>query len=797
MVSRRRMSIRSAIAAATIASTCLLRPTLASPGANVALGRTYTLQPSPNYPGRTSRSGTAELTDGKLVRGTAIWLQDGTVGWSSAHPVTITIDLGSEQVLDDVTWHTAAGSADVEWPTGLYALGSVDGEHYAELGDLIAVAADSNGPPPQGHYADYTFVMRVPPIRVRYLRILADGNGEYLFVDEIEAHASTSRPAAADYPIVDMDAYFWSARTVARAIAGLRSDYSLVRARLTRVRDSDARGRLDTAATRSFSIAERSVRMHPPTTSAFPLTDGQAQLFATLGEAEAIDGVAPLTAWPANPWDPLTLLSAPASNELSRIDLVAMRGERRSSAFNIRNSTREPVIVTLDVQLPRADVQQLVLAPVIWTANEAAVWVAAKIGAPINSLSIPAGLTVQVWVSYISGTSASGLYQGHVKISSGKYGALLVPLAVRVFSTTFPPGPALRVAGWDYTSSATNYRITAANIDPAIGYLQASGVNVPWATREVLPTGTFDRDGRMVTPPATDVLDKWLARWPSADRYRVFIAAGKDLGGVRIESAAFPRAVKAWLDFWKGAIAQHKRTIESFELLLVDEPYNSTQAELALTWSRAVKAAGTGVRLWIDPRWRAPSDIPTELISLTDTVCIHLGVAERSDGKYWTWARTLGPKDIEVYGTDGPATMLDPYSYYLATAWRAFSVGAQGESFWSFSDNGAADSSNGLAAHAVQYVPFFLDHDAVSAGKHMEAIAAGRGDFVYLTMLHAIAIHGSTVALRNKAELLERDSVASVLKSASRFNSSWASPRDRSVADAWRVQIGTLIDEAQ
>src|SRR5256885_1213282 len=122
----------------------------ASSVANVALGRPYTLDPAPNYGGRTSVRGTVELTDGKAATGAALWLQDLTVGWRNKRSVTVTIDLGAERVLSNVTWHGAAGSAGVRWPMGLYALGSLDGVHYAELGDLVAATGVLARRPPEG-----------------------------------------------------------------------------------------------------------------------------------------------------------------------------------------------------------------------------------------------------------------------------------------------------------------------------------------------------------------------------------------------------------------------------------------------------------------------------------------------------------------------------------------------------------------------------------------------------------------------------------------------------------------------
>jgi hypothetical protein len=630
---------------------------------------------------------------------------------------------------------------------------------------------------------------------------LADPAGPYLFVDEIEAHDAPNVPAVqALYSISDMQAYFWHTHTIARASEAVRRDAALVRERIDVLPGSmSKRERFAASVSSSLNDAVTATRDRPPTGMGIPLSPEHARLFATLGEAEAASGAAALSAWPADPWALLSPIDTPSGNQLAHVDLLVMRGETRSGAFNVRNSTGSPVTVSLVAIIDGADMSQLRLAPVIWTGTEAANWVAAKVGPPTRSFTISAGVTMQVWVTYSPGTTAPGLHTGSVTIEVAGRAAAVVPIAVRVFATEFPGVLSLTVSGWDYTQGATIYAINAANATAVAQHLQSRGVTAPWATRPVLDFGSLDSTGHMTKPPSTDALEQWLARWPAAVRYRIFVAAGADIGGVSVGSPGFPDAVKSWLTFWDDALKNRGRDIRNFELLLVDEPHTAEQGAMAVAWSAAVKGSSVPVRLWVDPTWASPADIPAELVRLTDIICINLRTADASKGRYWEWARALVARDnktVEVYGTDGPATFLDPYSYYRAAAWQAFSVGGTGVSFWSFSDTGGADSSDGFAAHSTQYAPFFIDHDGVSPGKHMEAIAEGARDFEYLTMLSAVAASSPNADVRAEARSLLSESTAKVLESASQFDSAWSAPRDRSVADAWRLRIGVLLDRA-
>ncbi len=48
---------------------------------NIALGKSYSLAPAPNYPHCTDPGDARQLTDGARVEG-YFWTQQGTVGWS-------------------------------------------------------------------------------------------------------------------------------------------------------------------------------------------------------------------------------------------------------------------------------------------------------------------------------------------------------------------------------------------------------------------------------------------------------------------------------------------------------------------------------------------------------------------------------------------------------------------------------------------------------------------------------------------------------------------------------------------
>jgi len=122
---------------------------------NLALGKTYTLEPSPNYTHCTDPGDLRQLTDGQHTTG-YFWTQPSTVGWSGARPVIITIDLGDVQPISGVSFSTAAGVAGVEWPSAITVLVSDDGKEFFVAGDLTDLSAQRSTPPPEG-YAVHRF----------------------------------------------------------------------------------------------------------------------------------------------------------------------------------------------------------------------------------------------------------------------------------------------------------------------------------------------------------------------------------------------------------------------------------------------------------------------------------------------------------------------------------------------------------------------------------------------------------------------------------------------------------------
>ena len=79
-----------------------------SAGENLALHKSYTFSPKPNYHLCTDKSDVIQLTDGRTSA--SQWTKKSTVGWEKAEPaVEVVIDLGQRSAVYEVRIHTVGG----------------------------------------------------------------------------------------------------------------------------------------------------------------------------------------------------------------------------------------------------------------------------------------------------------------------------------------------------------------------------------------------------------------------------------------------------------------------------------------------------------------------------------------------------------------------------------------------------------------------------------------------------------------------------------------------------------------
>ncbi len=783
------------------------RTVAASVPENLALSKSYTLDPAPNYALCTDPGDATQLTDGQYTAG-YFWAQKSTVGWSGANPIIVTLDLGQVQPISGVAWSTAAGVAGVEWPRAIFILVSDDGKSYYQAGELVSLSARNSLPPRDG-YSLRRFTATQLQTHGRFVKLVVAPSGAYCFVDEIEVFkgesAWTNLPLAGE-PIADAKAFFQATAVWTAIQRRFRDDTAAVQDAADKA-NPPAPAKLEIAALLDSVTRELASLSHKPAPdfrSVLPLNPQHERIFQAQAALWRAQGARPLAVWSCGLWDPLAHIGPIGPGEVSSPELkvAMMQNEYRATAFNLSLSENHPVDLHLKIMgFPgRGPVPSFIsVHEVVWTDTREGRPVAAALPLAQSTpdgcvIHLVPGLTRQVWLTFHPTSLPPGNYQGTILLSADKH-TIKVPLALRLFPLRFPDVPTLHVGGWDYTDVDAQYEITPRNRDAVIAHLRSHFVDSPWGTAAVLPFGAFDENTGVTADPDTQAFDRWLQRWPGARQYCVFAAVSDRLGDSPMATPLFEKKVAAWVRFWADHSQRRGLEPRQLALLLVDEPSEPKQDAVILAWAKAIRAAGTGIKIWEDTCHADPAAANQEMIQTCHVLCPNRAAfleAKPAFRNYYVDARNRGA-ELAFYSCSGPARLLDPYSYYRLQAWSCWQYQAQSSYFWAFGDSGGGSSWNEYAMPRAAYVPFFLDATSVTPGKHMEALREGVEDYEYWVMLkrrvdeldstgaHPAALPRARALLAEGPQRVCADRAAAALQ--------WRDPKNRALADQVRFEI--------
>jgi hypothetical protein len=777
-------------------------------GENIAKGKKYTLSPAPNYEDCKDPGDTTQLTDGKTT-GKYFWTQKETVGWRHT-AATITVDLGKIEPIRGVSFHTAAGAAQVQWPTAILIWTSDDGKNFYDTGNLVAMDLKAHGPWPQG-YAIRELSTTELRARGRYVRFVVIGT-PYIFCDEVgifRGPAELLQAAPKGRPTTADDQLIATCKQLSCIQLRYESDIQSIAQAIEKA--PLANGSVRDALQRDWRKAAEALRAADmPNDNSFravlPYNDAHARLFQVQAALWKTQGRADLTYSAPAAWDPTDLVALP--NVGGRIEVHAMRGEYRAGAVNLANASDKPMEVKVHFEgLPGSPAPDyLTLHEVPWTDTlqgrpvAAALPLARREGAGWRVTVLP-GMVRQLWLTFHVEQASAGDYRGKLVIESAQSKALHVPVRLQVYPLEFPKQTTLQLGGWDDTDGKGHYGMTPQNRKAFIEHLQERKVNAPWATAQVMMRYGFTPDGSVKLD--TELMDQWIAEWPRAQMYYVFLAIGdagnhgkkQSFGGAEAGTAEFDRKVGAWISAWVRHLGGKGIPPERLGLLIFDELNEKSNISGFLAWAKAIRAAEPKVVIWEDPIYADPSKAPPELFEACDVLCPNRPAwLARGDsyGRFYREQQRKG-RTLHFYSCSGPARLLDPYSYYRLQAWHCWQIGATGSFFWAFGDNSGASSWNEYQAKAGPYAPLYLDPTSVTPGKQMEAIRESVEDYEYFVMLRdAVAkakAAGRADSVIAAAESLLATAADEVLAAHGASELFWHTAQDRTRADAARVRL--------
>jgi hypothetical protein len=774
-------------------------------GPNLALNKPYTLDPPPGYALCKDPDDKIQLTDGVYTEG-HFWTRKTTVGWGSQN-VMITIDLGKDEPIKGMSYHAAAGVAQVQWPQRILVFVSPDGQQWHDAGNLVALNEPHQNLPAYGQYGTRYIWSDALNTHGRYVALFVEPPyGAYVFVDEIEVWGGPPELLAKAYTGVPF------ATPKERMANLLLSD--VIRQQFRRevgaVEDAIAKLPAQDKARLTAELGKIKARVDaweaPPMEgfrAVLPVDALETDIFRLLAAAWRAQKKPTLRVWNMHRWEMLDPYAEPSTTAPAKpVEVHLMNHEWRAGTINLTNADDKPLRVRVRLTgLPGGDNPSYLTVHEVLTVGtrrfvpvSAALPDAAREGKDYV-ITVPSGMTRQVWLSFKPEDLPAKTHAGQIELTPATGLKQTVPLKLVVYPLRFPDETTLCLGGWDYTDAEEMYGITPENRMAVVEHLQEHYVNTPWATGSAMWSVGVDERGEVKLPADTSRFDNWVKLWPKAKMYMVFLNCGDSFAGAKMGTPEFGFRVGNWARFW----AQHMRELgldpRQLGVLIYDEPHNKSQYDIIVNWANAMEAAAPEIVTWEDPQPTEAND-PPAMFAAVDTLCpFRAPYLDREQ-----WYRDLfldaqkAGKELWFYNAAGPARTFDPFSFYLVQEWHAFAIGGKGSHYWAFGDNGRVSCWNEYPAQgAGPYCPSYIDDTSVTTSKYMEAIREGTQDYEYLVMLQARIAELEKKGVKSPAlaaaKKLLVEGPQRVMAGEKGANYRWDEEKNRAVQDEVRIEI--------
>lgn len=503
---------------------------------NVALGRSYRLDPAPNYEWALGKRQT-ELTDGQAASG-SFWTNGQSVGWSWRSPALVTLDLAAVRAVDHVRIQTGANtSVGIRYPAQLLVFGGDGGGHFGLLG-----ASDLHRDRDDPSKAETRFIdIRFPARKVKQLVVVAFARGSLLYLSEIEAYAAAT----------------------GAELAPTLGSIPAVRGAAIRHR-REAIERLAEPRPLGPSKAQR---------WAMPLAD--SDLASPSGSNDTAGRGCEVM--PVSPWaEERTAADSDAAG-----NLVTLAGGRGFAAWRIVNRSAQDAEVRIAVDAPAALEVRLQALAYAQALNYA--WVP-DVVVPFQATTVPAQ------------TAVIALAEVHPRVAQ-EHGAVVTitcngaPFASRLHVTALAedPGiPALHGNLWSYLHEP-QHAVVAKAVQCAPDFHARYGVDTVVVHPNALLDAGRGRPGNL--------LRTYLRAYKNARRVLLFMdIKSRPWAFLRLEADKAAAALQDWWQ-WVQKVAQGEGVTGELLLYPVDEPGTGDIARLE-SFRALVMKAGVQARIY-------------------------------------------------------------------------------------------------------------------------------------------------------------------------------------------------------
>lgn len=718
---------------------------------NLALNKSYSLYPAPNYSLCTDKYDKFQLTDGKKYG--SWWSRKSTVGWRwGSTSIEIVLDLRDCSVIDTVKIYSVGGGfAGVEFPEFIALLTSNDGRDYSFIGlidneDVAEVRSVGHNRVP------HVFVLDKLNVETRFVKLIVRPKYAYFFLDEIEVlgQKKDSFPRAGLRK--DM-IKFKNSKQLCDGIEGyleLKKTVKETKKFLRKERHGLSSEFFNRASSKLESLA---VKCQVPAKKIYlpaELLEVQRELGALRGGIyKEIHGKA-FFCFVANPMEKLLaremIEAGPSIKKDMEINL--WQNEYESSAINILNCSDKPIDLRVSLSPTMREDGTRIDSKNVYSVRRAIfvnVLGAGLLADPLvlqtdESFKVEPGATAQIWLTVFGKKLCKGRYHSAIAISGSMGGKDLlvqtININMNVEGITFPDQSSINTCVWDeytWVSEVTKTELPTVARDLKDHYTNVGVVNpflvpflrTPYEHKEAFEKYLANRDFyRMYL--------LYFGWWPEKSE------RNSERDGGRFGewmSPSWKRNFSLWLQELVKTLREKGIDYDRFAIY----PFDESLCEEFYQVAKLVKQIDPRIKIYANSFGKGPKDFKRfkDLIDIWAPHWKHC----KTHPDWLAKIESFG-KEVWTYRTEGPSRANDPYSYYRLMSWDAFARGQTGAGFWIYISYHKQQWNDGPLARGYYDViygqagsPVDTSGEKIIPSKRWEAWREGIEDYEYLVQL--------------------------------------------------------------
>ncbi len=695
---------------------------------DLSIGKSYSMDPKPNYQGTMDSLDSRQLTDGAYTTG-RFWSSKTTVGWQVMGPIQVHIDLERPASIDQICLNTARGNdADVFFPQRVEMFISLDRDNFAYVGNLLQGQEHDDGT-----YAVRTFCSKDIVAEGRYLWLIIHPKGPYTFIDELKVLGEDSTMSRSlRYALTREQVQPFEKNLAAIGLEVNNLQFST--RRLLATLEQDGGDKLSSRSTIANirDLASNLQRSAFAKGEEVRTVGTQLRMAHTKSLNERFKE--PVLTWHTNPWAPFTGMDTPTT-EQTQVETLAvdvLKNGTGSEALNVTNASTVPQVIRVAAQIvssghPIPIVSLFEARPVSTAKGEIRADPLIPLGSE-GEFSIDPGESKQIWLSISAGRSASGTYAGQIIVETQASMKWMknIEFNVHVWPAEMPAVPHVTVTNWGYLNWPSIANKPAKAVQDLVSHhtnlFVIHPAELPWPKRT---------NGRLKIDYTE--FDKAVRHFQKTDNFLFFLFFNDN--GYRTMRGVAPFMSHDWKVFfsqwiadWSKHLADMGITQDRFAFYPVDEPKNNEEESILYETASLIKGVDSGLRTYTTHAGIS-SDNLDKLTSVIDVFQVlanklasPLAISIKSS-KRELWSYTAGGG-----GKDG-----DPLGYYRQQAWKAFQMGATGIGFWAYADTGGHGNAwNDFDGTRPDYAVVYDHESDIISSKRWEAWREGVEDYELL-----------------------------------------------------------------